>query len=150
VRRNAKASPTDTAIDGNHPDSLSAASIVLSRAETVALIQIAVLDAATGRTARDVGNERQNVLAGVSPSVREAYQAATRAGARQGVVALREGGCSGCGEPLPEAARRSITESVRVVTCPACERLVYDHSWVDREFMPLSLKPVQRIDPWVE
>ena len=41
-----------------------------------------------------------------------------------------------------EAALRDVEESLRVVPCSGCLRLLYDGSWKERDLMPPALRSV--------
>jgi predicted nucleic acid-binding Zn-ribbon protein len=114
----------------------------LERARTDALKLAGELQATTAV----LEERRQALIAGTSLSLRDRYEGALRAGLRPAVVPIHQAACSGCGEPLTETARRSILEAVQIVSCSGCGRLVYDQGWVERDFMPPSLRPVQQTD----
>lgn len=94
-----------------------------------------------------LAEERDAALARVSPSLRACYEAAMQDGLRPALAAAHDGRCSGCGETLPDASRRLVEASLRVVPCSGCLRLVYDRGWTDRDFVPSTLRPVPRAGP---
>jgi hypothetical protein len=92
--------------------------------------------------------QRQALVGRVSPSVLAQYEAAVRKGRRPAVAAARDGACSACGAPLePGPRRRLLHEGGRIVPCLGCMRLVYDPGWVERDFMPPTLRPLPKADP---
>jgi len=62
-------------------------------------------------------------------------------------AAVHDGRCPGCGETLPDASRRLVEASLRVVPCSGCLRLVYDRGWTERDLMASTLRPVTRAKP---
>ena len=94
-----------------------------------------------------LAEEREAAVARVSPLLRERYEAAIRKGQRPALVAVHDGRCPGCGETLPDATRRLIQESLSVVPCSGCLRLLYDRGWPERDLMPSTLRPVTRAKP---
>ena len=77
----------------------------------------------------------------------ERYEAAVRKGQQPALVAVHDGRCPGCGETLPDATRRFVQESLRVVPCSGCLRLLYDRGWTERDLKPSTLRPVTRAKP---
>lgn len=51
------------------------------------------------------------------------------------------------GSALPDASRRLVRESLRVVPCSGCLRLLYDRGWTERDLMPSTLRPTPRAKP---
>jgi predicted nucleic acid-binding Zn-ribbon protein len=92
----------------------------------------------------DLTERRESVLARVSPPPRERYEAALQQGQRPALAALREDRCPGCGAAPSDASRRLVRESLRVVPCCGCLRLLYDRGWTERDLMPPTLRPVAR------
>ena len=117
----------------------------VARDEGIALICLARLDSGSDLKKREktgsLAEERKRLLALVSPSLRDRYTAALASGQRPAVCTLDGARCSGCGERMSEASRRLLSESFRVVACPGCLRLLYDCAWVERDFLPLTLRP---------
>jgi len=99
-----------------------------------------------GKTA-ELAEQRESVLARVSPPLRERYEEAVQKGQQPALAAARDGRCPGCGAALPDASRRLIQESLRVVPCSGCLRLLYDRGWTERDLMPPTLRPVPRAGP---
>lgn len=99
------------------------------------------------RKTADLAEQRESVLARVSPPLRERYEAAVRKGQQPALAAVRDGRCPGCGETLPDASRRLVEESLRVVPCSGCLRLIYDRGWTERDLRPSTLRPVTRAKP---
>jgi len=99
------------------------------------------------RKTADLAEQRESVLARVSPPLRERYEAAVRKGQQPALAAVRDGRCAGCGETLPDASRRLVEESLRVVPCSGCLRLIYDRGWTERDLRPSTLRPVTRAKP---
>jgi predicted nucleic acid-binding Zn-ribbon protein len=97
--------------------------------------------------AAELAEQREEVLARISQPHRERYEAAVRWGHRPFLAAVQDGGCPGCGKPLPEADRRLVQESLCVVACAGCLRLLYDRGWVERGFIPSTLRPVPKPRP---
>lgn len=116
---------------------------LVARDEGIALISLARLDSGSKKPAKTEGlaEERKRLLALVSPSLRDRYTAALTSGQRPAVCILDGARCSGCGERMSEASRRLLTENFRVVACTGCLRLLYDCAWVERDFLPLTLRP---------
>jgi hypothetical protein len=118
----------------------------IGRDEGIALISLARLDAQTPQARKPersggTAEERKRLLALISPSLRDRYAAAVKSGQRPAVCTIDGARCSGCGQRMSEASRRLLTESLRVVACSGCLRLLYDCAWVDCDFMPLTLRP---------
>jgi len=99
------------------------------------------------RKTADLAEQRESVLARVSPPLRACYAAAAQQGLHPALAAVHDGRCPGCGETLPDASRRLVQESLRVVPCSCCLRLLYDRSWTERDLMPPTLRPVARAKP---
>lgn len=140
MTRNAKPSPSlsSSAAAGGDAARFSPSA---ARDDAVALLRLAGLDHA------ELAEERDAALARVSPPLRARYEAAVQKGQRPALVAVRDGRCSGCGEPLPDATRRFVQESLCVVPCSGCLRLLYDRGWTERDLMPATLRPVTRAKP---
>jgi len=115
----------------------------LKRVEADALAMSSELQRKTARLAE----ERDAALACVSAPLRERYEAAVREGQQPGLVAMHDGCCPGCGKTLPDASRRAVQESLRVVPCSDCLRLLYDRGWTERDLKPSTLRPVTRAKP---
>jgi hypothetical protein len=94
-----------------------------------------------------LAGERDAVLARVSPPLSERYEAAIRKGQYPALAAVRDGRCPGCGNALPDASWQLAHESLRVVPCSGCLRLLYDPSWTARALMPPALRPVTTAKP---
>ena len=99
------------------------------------------------RKTADLAEQRESVLARVSPPLRACYAAAAQQGLHPALAAVHDGRCPGCGETLPDASRRLVQESLRVVPCSGCLRLLYDRGWTERDLMPPTLRPVARAKP---
>ena len=165
MSRNAKPSPwlRASAVAGGDPATISPSA---ARDDAVALLRLAGLDHAElanalkrdeaevlamscerrRKTAR-LAEKRDAALARVSPSLRARYEAAIQDGLRPALAAVHDGRCPGCGETLPDATRRFVQESLRVVPCSGCLRLLYDRGWIERDLMPSTLRPVTRAKP---
>jgi predicted nucleic acid-binding Zn-ribbon protein len=117
--------------------------MALKRDEADVLAMSCQLQAMIARLAE----ERNAVLARVSPPLRERYEAAIREGQRPALAAVHEGRCPGCGQRLPDASWRLVHESLRVVPCSGCLRLLYDRGWTERDLMPPTLRPVTTAKP---
>ena len=90
-------------------------------------------------------SEQRQALAGrVSPSLLAQYETAARDGRRPAVAAARDGACSACGAPLEPEAWRRVREGSQIVPCSGCTRLLHDPGWVERDFMPPTLRPVSK------
>ena len=131
-----------------HVDSAAAHGVfsyagIVARDEGITLISLARLDSASKKPEKTEGlaEERKKLLALVSPSLRDRYTAALASGQCPAVCALDSARCSGCGERMSEASRRLLSENFRVVACTGCLRLLYDRAWVERDFLPLTLRP---------
>lgn len=165
MTRNAKPSPSlsSSAAAGGDAATFSPSA---ARDDAVALLRLAGLDHAELANALKWGEaevpamsherrrktvrlaeERDAALARVSPPLRARYEAAVQKGQRPALVAVRDGRCPGCGEPLPDATRRFVQESLCVVPCCGCLRLLYDRGWTERDLMPATLRPVTRAKP---
>lgn len=96
------------------------------------------------RRTADLAEQRESALARVSASLRERYEVAVRKGRHPALAAVRDGRCPGCGNALPEASRRLAQDSLCVVPCSGCLRLLYDRGWTERDLMPPKLRPVPR------
>jgi hypothetical protein len=116
---------------------------VLERDQADALKMSAELQ----RKSVEFGELRQALLCRVSPSLRAHYEAAVREGHRPVVVAARNDACSACGAPLQPGARRRMREGGQIVPCRRCMRLLHDPGWVERDFMPPTLRPLPKADP---
>jgi len=118
---------------------------IVARDEGIALISLAGLDSGSKpeKTER-LAEERKRLLALVSPSLRDRYTDALASGQCPAVCTLDGARCSGCGERISEASRRLLSENFRVVACTGCLRLLYDCAWVERDFLPLTLRPRPR------
>ena len=112
-----------------------------ARDDAVALLRLAGLELGVRALERDAA------LARVSPPLRARYEAAVQKGQQPALVAVRDGRCPGCGETLPDATRRLVQESLCVVPCSGCLRLLYDRGWTERDLMPPTLRPVTRAKP---
>lgn len=99
------------------------------------------------RKTADLAEQRKSVLARVSQPLRERYEAALQKGQQPALAALHDGRCPGCGATPPDASRRQLQESLRVVPCPGCLRLLYDRGWTERDLMPPTLRPVVKAKP---
>jgi predicted nucleic acid-binding Zn-ribbon protein len=95
--------------------------------EISALLRLAELDAA-GLGRRD---ERDALVARLSPEVLEAYHRALRGGRQPAVARLVAGVCSGCYTRLHSKLDYHIRRRRGVAPCPRCLRLVYDPAWLD-------------------
>jgi predicted nucleic acid-binding Zn-ribbon protein len=94
----------------------------------------------------EFSEQRQALVGRLSPSLRAQYEVAVR-GHRPAVVAVRDDDCSACGAPLePEAVRR-MREGGEILSCSGCMRLLHDPGWVERDFMPPTLRPLPKADP---
>jgi hypothetical protein len=118
----------------------------IARHEGIALISLARLDAESPHVKKPqksggLAEERKRLLALISPSLRDRYAAAVTSGQRPAVCTIEGAQCSGCGQRLSEGSRRLLTDGFRVVPCSGCLRLLYDCAWVERDFMPLTLRP---------
>jgi hypothetical protein len=116
---------------------------MVARDEGIALISLARLDSGSTKPEKTKGlaEERKRLLALVSPSLRDRYTAALASGQCPAVCTLDDARCSGCGERMSEANRRLLSENFRVVACSGCLRLLYDCAWVERDLLPLTLRP---------
>jgi predicted nucleic acid-binding Zn-ribbon protein len=94
--------------------------------EITALIRLADLDAA--RLGRQ--DERDALVAQLSPEVLEAYHRALRGGRQPAVVRLVASVCSGCHTRLHSKLDHQIRQRWGVAPCPRCLRLVYDPAWL--------------------
>lgn len=127
-----------------HGDSSHAGAV--ARDEGIALICLARLDTQSEHLKKPensggLAQERKRLLALISPSLRDRYAAALMDGQCPAVCTVDGARCSGCGQRMSEASRRLLSESFRVVACSGCLRLLYDCAWVERDFMPLTLRP---------
>lgn len=104
------------------------------------------LSAELQRRTVEFAEQRQALLAHVSPPLPGLYETALREGLRPAVAPAPDGACSACGLPLEAAARRRLVEGGRVVPCPACARLLYDPVWVEMN-VPPTLRPVVKARP---
>ncbi len=95
----------------------------------------------------ELTEQRELVLARISASLKARYEAAVQEGLHPTLAAVHEGRCPGCGETLPDASRRLVQQSLRVVPCSGCLRLLYDRGWTERDLMPSTLRPVTRAKP---
>jgi predicted nucleic acid-binding Zn-ribbon protein len=94
----------------------------------------------------EFGEQRQELVGRVSPPLRAQYAAAVR-GRRPAVVAARDDACSACAAPLDPVAVRRLREGGQIVPCSECRRLLHDPGWVERSFMPPTLRPLPKADP---
>lgn len=99
------------------------------------------------RKSVEFGEQRQALVGRVSPSLRAQYEAAVREGHRPAVVAARDDACSACGASIEPEARRQMREGGQIVPCPDCMRLLHDPGWVERDFMPPTLRPRAKAAP---
>lgn len=89
--------------------------------------------------------ERRQTLAGrVSPSLLGQYEATVREGRVPAVAAARDGACSACGALIEAEVWRRVREGGLIVACSGCARLLHDASWLERDFMPLTLRPLTK------
>lgn len=117
--------------------------MALKRDEADVLAMSCQLQATLARLAE----ERDAVLRSVSPPLRERHEAAVRKGQQPALAAVHDDRCPGCGETLPDASRRLVHESLRVVPCSGCLRLLYDRGWTERDRMSPALRPVTTAKP---
>lgn len=90
-------------------------------------------------------SERRQALVGrLSAPLLAQYEAAVQSGSRPTVAAARDGACTACGAPLEAAAWRRVLEGGQIVACSGCMRLLHDPRWVERDFMPPTLRPVSK------
>jgi predicted nucleic acid-binding Zn-ribbon protein len=99
------------------------------------------------RKSVEFGERRQALVGRVSASLLGQYEAAVRKGRRPAVAAARDGACSACGAPLEPGARRLVRDGAQIIPCPGCVRLLHDPAWVERDFMPPTLRPLPTADP---
>ena len=111
------------------------------QAETLALS--VVLQRLTG----ELGAQRRAVAGRVSARLLGQYEAAVRAGRVPAIVAARDGACSSCAAPLAPDARWLVREGGQIVPCSGCARLLHDPVWVQRDFMPSTLRPLPKAHP---
>ncbi len=124
----------------------------MARDEGIALICLARLDAGPAHLKEPekwggLAEERKRLLALISPSLRDRYAAALMNGQCPAVCTIDGARCSGCGQRMNEASRRLLSESFRVIACFGCLRLLYDGAWVERDFMPLTLRSNRNARP---
>ena len=96
------------------------------------------------RKTAELGEQRQALVGRVSAPLRAQYEAAVREGRRPAVAAARDSACSACGAPLEPEASRRVLEGGQIVPCSGCMRLLHDPGWVERDFMPPTLRPVSK------
>jgi DNA repair exonuclease SbcCD ATPase subunit len=96
------------------------------------------------RKTAELGEQRQALVGRVSAPLRAQYEAAVREGRRPAVAAARDRACSACGAPLEPEAWRRVLEGGQIVPCSGCMRLLHDPGWVERDFMPPTLRPVSK------
>lgn len=96
------------------------------------------------RTSAVASEERERLAERISSSVLKLYAAARCAGRRSALAGVRDGVCSGCQRRLPAKAEAEILNGNGITACPFCIRLVYDQAWLERDFKPLTLRPVPR------
>lgn len=104
------------------------------------------LSAELQRKTAEFGKERQALLAGVSPSLASLYTAALREGRRPALASLEDGACAACGARLEPDALRSLREACQILPCSGCARVLHDPGWVERDFMPATLR-VRKVGP---
>jgi len=106
--------------------------------EVAALVRLADLDrlvlAPDGRRRRlepaAKADERDGLVARLSPEIHEAYDRALRAGRQPAVVCLVKSVCSGCHVRLHATLEQKVRRRRGVAACPHCLRLVYDPAWL--------------------
>jgi predicted nucleic acid-binding Zn-ribbon protein len=96
------------------------------------------------RKTTELGEQRQALVGRVSAPLLAQYEAAVREGRRPAVAAARDSACSACGTPLELEAWRRVLEGGQIVPCSGCMRLLHDPGWVERDFMPPTLRPVSK------
>jgi predicted nucleic acid-binding Zn-ribbon protein len=94
--------------------------------EISALLRLAELDSAR----LDRRDERDALVATLSPEVLEAYHRALRGGRQPAVVRLVASVCTGCHMRLHSKLDHQIRQRRGVAPCPRCLRLVYDPAWL--------------------
>jgi hypothetical protein len=99
------------------------------------------------RKSVEFSEQRQALVGRVSVSLLAQYEAAVRKRCRPAVAAARDGACSACGAPLEPRAWRRVRDGGQIVPCPGCMRLLHDPAWVERDFMPPTLRPLPTADP---
>lgn len=99
------------------------------------------------RKTASLAEERHAALARVSAPLRERYEAAAQQGLHPVVNAACDGRCPGCGEALPGTSRRQVEESLCMVRCTGCFRLLYESRWTERNLMPPPPRPVAGAKP---
>jgi len=99
------------------------------------------------RKTAELGEQRQAMVGRVSAPLLAQYEAAVREGRRPAVAAARDSACSACGAPLEPEAWWRVLERGQIVPCSGCMRLLHDPAWVERDFMPPTLRPLPKADP---
>jgi len=163
VARPPRPDPAVRGDQGPHLDR-SGGSPSASRVDVVAILRVAAIDELARALERDqadplkmsaqlqrktveFGEQRRALTARVSASLLAQYEAAVWKGSRPVVAAARDGACSACGAPLEPGARRRVREGGQIVPCSGCMRLLCDPIWVERDFMPPTLRPLPKADP---
>jgi len=112
----------------------------LERDHADALKMLAELNRKTAK----LGEQRQALAGRVSAPLLAQYEAAVQEGRRPAVAAARDSACSACGAPLEPEAWRRVLEGGQIVPCSGCMRLLHDPGWVERDFMPPTLRRVSK------